>query len=204
MQKITRSFIDHLIKSVKIVDFMEKEYNYDFIKSKRSNWVNTNCPLPDHDDSNPSFGVNEESNLYSCFGCGSKGDIIKLVQTIEGLNFIESVQKISNFAGIDIELTNLDIKTQIKEFQDSLNDFYKQDSNFYPGNLSEISFLIAFSERTKRYLRKVNFDNEELMWIENLYFEIEKFSKEENYKKIEQIWNEFSKLSKKRYLNHGQ
>ena len=92
--KITRNFIDNLVKSIDIMEFMESAYDSDFIISKNSDWANTRCPMPDHDDGNPSFGVNTKSNTYNCFGCGATGDLIKLVQDVEGFNFVESIQKL--------------------------------------------------------------------------------------------------------------
>ena len=69
--KITRNFIDSLVKSIDIMEFMESAYDSDFIISKNSDWANTRCPMPDHDDGNPSFGLNNKSNTYNCFGCGA-------------------------------------------------------------------------------------------------------------------------------------
>lgn len=199
MKKIDRTFINNLIKEVKIIEYMESEYNSDFISNNKSIWFNTNCPSPNHNDDNPSFGVNDESNLFHCFGCGIKGDIIELVQIVEGYNFVESIQKLAQFANIDIEIANLDMKSIIKELNDNINDFFLEDQvNIYPGNLSENGFLMAFAERTKKYIRKKNFDINEINWIDSLYSDIEIFSKDKDYKKINELWTNFSKLCKMR------
>ncbi len=171
--KISKTFIS-TINKVNIVDFMESEYDSGFIYSKSSNWANTNCPMPKHDDNSPSFGVSLDDNLYNCFGCGAKGDLIQLVQSVEGLTFIESIQRISDFAGIEIELTNLDVKYLINEIQDSLNTqrLFNEDEIF-PGRLNETNFLNAFSERTKKYLRSKNCNKEDILWIDDIYKQID-------------------------------
>jgi len=35
------------------------------------------CPLPDHDDSSPSFRVFDRG--FICFGCGARGGVLDLV-----------------------------------------------------------------------------------------------------------------------------
>lgn len=202
-QTITRKYIDYLLQNVKIRDYMEDEYNLDFVESKMSKWANTCCPMPNHDDSNPSFGVNEESNLYNCFGCGATGDVIKLVQTVEGLQFIEAIQKLSKYAGVEVETTNLDIKYLINEFKASIQQYLEKDyENNFPGNLSESGFLMAFAERTKKHVRACNLDSRELKWVENMYKQIEIFSQKEDYKSIAKIWKQFAKESKERILKY--
>lgn len=202
MNKITRGFIDHLISSIPMVEFMEKEYDSYFLFNRRSEWANTNCPMPDHDDSSPSFGVNQENNLFHCFGCGNKGDIIKLVQKVEGLGFIEAIQRLANYANIDIELVNLDIKTIIKELSNNINDYFiDTNENIYPGGQNEIFFLLAFSERTKKHIRKSNYDNNEVKWVENKFRLIEELSEKKDINSIEKIWFSFNKESKER-LSH--
>ena len=43
------------------------------------------CPL--HSEKTPSFTVNEEKGVFYCHGCHEGGDVITLVQKIEGLDF---------------------------------------------------------------------------------------------------------------------
>lgn len=205
-QKITRQYIDHLLTNVNILDYMESEYDSYFIMPGHSEWANTNCPMPNHDDSSPSFGVHKTNNKYNCFGCGATGDIISLLQNVEGLTFVESVQKLSVFAGLEIETVNLDIKYIIRELSTSINEYLKKEnSSNFPGGLTENTFLIAFAERTKKHERKSNFISSETTWTEELFKAIEENIQSGNYKNINQIWSSFSKKSKERLeLLNGQ
>ena len=198
-EKITRQFLDHLIANVNLAEYMESEYDSYFSVSNMSDWLNTNCPMPNHDDNSPSFGVNNTSNRYNCFGCGATGDIIKLVQEVEGLNFVESIQKLSYFAGLELETTNLDLKYLVNEFNSSINNYLNKENNStFPGGLSEIGFLMAFSDRTKKFIRICNFDSDQIKWIDEVYIQLEKAITENNIKTIKTIWKDFSKLSKER------
>lgn len=193
--------MDHLIQNVNISEYMESEYDSYFTISNMSDWLNTNCPMPNHDDSSPSFGVNTTSNRYNCFGCGATGDIIKLVQEVEGLNFVESIQKLSFYAGLELETTNLDLKYLVNEFKNSINNYLNTENNCnFPGGLSEVGFLLAFSDRTKTYIRSCNFSRDQIKWIDEVYIDLEKAISEKNMKAVNNIWKNFSKLSKERKI----
>jgi DNA primase len=40
-------------------------------------WFTGRCPLPDHDDSTPSFYIYSPGR-YHCYGCGGRGDVVDL------------------------------------------------------------------------------------------------------------------------------
>lgn len=203
VQKINRAFIDQLLETVSILDYMESEYDSDFIVGK-SGWANTNCPMPNHDDNSPSFGVNIDNNKYNCFGCGQTGDVIKLVQKVEGLNFIEAIQKLSDFAGVDIEIVNLDLKYLIKELSSTINDYFSTDEiSKFPGGLSEAAFLIVLSEKTKKYERACNYEKSECLWIEEIYKQVEFDIENKNFKNIDKLWKNFSKMIKERKIHEN-
>jgi hypothetical protein len=196
-QKITRSFIENLNQSVNIVNFMEDNYHSDFLFSKSSDWANTNCPLPNHEDNSPSFGVNISNNKYNCFGCNAKGDLINLVQEVEGLNFVEAIQKIALYANIDIETTDLDMKYLVNELQDSIKKYLKQSEELsdFPGGLDEIHFLLAMSQKVKKFERKYNFDVSVINWTEKYYKDLENHIANQDFKQIKILWKNFSKNS---------
>lgn len=196
-QKITRNFIEHLNQTVNIVDFMEENYHSDFLFSKSSDWANTNCPLPNHDDNSPSFGVNILNNKYNCFGCNAKGDLINLVQEVEGLNFVEAIQKIASYAKIDIETTDLDMKYLVNEMQDTIKKYLNQteESFDFPGGLNEISFLLAMSQKIKKFERKYNHHSALTQWTEDYYKNLESLIAKQDYKQIKSLWKNFTKTS---------
>lgn len=196
-QKITRAFIETLNQTVNIVNFMEDCYHSEFLFSKSSDWANTNCPLPNHEDNSPSFGVHISNNKYNCFGCNAKGDLINLVQEVEGLNFVEAIQKIASYANIDIETTDLDMKYLVNELQDSIKKYINQseESNDYPGGLNEINFLLAFSEKVKKFERKYSNNPNIVNWTEEYYKTLESLINKQDYKQIKNMWKNFSKVS---------
>ena len=196
--KITRQFIDNLVKSIDIMGFMESEYDSDFIISKHTDWANTRCPMPDHDDGNPSFGVNTKTNTYNCFGCGATGDLIQLVQDVEGLNFVEAIHKLSVFAKIDIETVDFDVKYLMREVSNTIKKYLEKENNSsnYPGGLSEVDFLITFSEKIKKYERLNNYHPEFIAWTDCVYKQIDEDLHKENFNNLNLLWKNFIKDAK--------
>ncbi|MGZ8724693.1 MAG: DNA primase, partial [Aeromicrobium sp.] len=58
------------------------------------------CPF--HDEKSPSFNVRPSLGSYYCFGCGASGDVFKFLQEIEGLGFVEAVERLANKYGIQL------------------------------------------------------------------------------------------------------
>jgi DNA primase len=61
-----------------------------------------NIPCPLHNDKDPSFHVYEETNSWYCFGCLKGGDIIDLVEAVEGIDFLMAVQRLGEWSGSPI------------------------------------------------------------------------------------------------------
>ena len=58
------------------------------------------CPF--HDEKTPSFNVTPARGLWYCFSCAEGGDVIKFVQKIDSLSFVEAVERLAGRAGIDL------------------------------------------------------------------------------------------------------
>ncbi len=69
------------------------------LKKRGRNWVGL-CPF--HPDKDPSFSVNEDKQIFYCFGCGEGGNVFKFLMKIQGLSFQEAVRSLAQKYGITI------------------------------------------------------------------------------------------------------
>jgi len=50
------------------------------------------CPMPDHDDPNPSMVLHLRTDRFHCFGCGAHGDVIQWVRGVYRVSVSEAVE----------------------------------------------------------------------------------------------------------------
>lgn len=53
------------------------------ILSRAGAWVKCECPMPDHEDNNPSASVNVDEGIFKCHACGARGDGYDIVEARE-------------------------------------------------------------------------------------------------------------------------
>ncbi len=58
------------------------------------------CPF--HDEKSPSFHVTPARQFWHCFGCGEGGDVISFLQRIDGLGFVEAVERLAEKYGVQL------------------------------------------------------------------------------------------------------
>lgn len=58
------------------------------------------CPF--HAEKTPSFHVQEEKQIFHCFGCGEGGDLLHYIMKREGLAFPEAVRQLAGRAGVEL------------------------------------------------------------------------------------------------------
>ncbi len=56
------------------------------------------CPLPSHSDKTPSFTIFSDGRCH-CFGCSYSNNIFDLVQKMDGITFVEAVEKVKREIG---------------------------------------------------------------------------------------------------------
>lgn len=59
------------------------------------------CPF--HKEKSPSFHVHPVKQVFHCFGCHKGGNVFTFVSAIEGLSFPETVRKLAERTGVEIQ-----------------------------------------------------------------------------------------------------
>jgi hypothetical protein len=88
-------------RRVSLTDVIGREVGRSFERRGKSD-VWCRCPLPGHEEATPSFHVDEERQLFHCFGCGRGGDLFELCRHLwsEG-TFVRVVDRLREIAGLE-------------------------------------------------------------------------------------------------------
>ena len=103
------------------------------------------CPF--HEEKTPSFNVTPARGLFYCFSCAEGGDAIKFVQKIDGLSFVEAVERLAGRAGIDLRYEQGGyVPGQEQSQRRRLIDAHRAAAEFYAERLggSEAAHARAF------------------------------------------------------------
>jgi hypothetical protein len=195
-KNVDLKFLRDVLDQVDIVEILEDEYDLYFQESS-GDWFNTNCPLPGHEDSSPSFGVNRETGAYHCFGCGESGDLLSFIRKMEGLSFRQGLERLFAITGIDPEKENNDIYRTLRDLKNTVDDFINFKVEYdLPGGISPVQFLITLSNRLKAFEKKNNYNPQAIEWVESIYEIADRSIMKEDYKKLNLIWKNLGKEMK--------
>ncbi|WP_026922870.1 DNA primase [Glycomyces arizonensis] len=116
------------------------------------------CPF--HDERSPSFNVTPARGVYHCFGCGVGGDAITFLTELDGLTFVEAIERLAARAGL--KLTYEDIDGRVRRgpsgqpgLKQRLLEAHTAAALFYTGQLVEPEAQIA-----RRFLADRGFDRD--------------------------------------------
>jgi DNA primase len=113
--------VEEIKKKLNIVDIVSEHVA---LKKKGKNHVGL-CPF--HGEKTGSFMVNEELQIYKCFGCGAGGDVYKFLMEVEGLDFSEALEKLAGKAGVKLaerKNENRDGKRELLEVHSLATEYY--------------------------------------------------------------------------------
>ena len=124
-----RDLIDEVISRSDIVNVISQ---YISLKNSGSSYSGL-CPF--HSEKTGSFHVNQNKQIYKCFGCGEGGDVINFIMKIENLDFMEAVKLLAQKNGIEFN-TNLSEadKKKMEEIK-LMQDIHLKAARFYFSNL---------------------------------------------------------------------
>ena len=95
------------------------------------------APCPFHQERTPSFVVNEERNMWHCFGCNKGGDAFAFVMEIENMNFREALEMLADRAGVELPRYNQESYKEEKSLKEKLGDALELATKFYEKQLWE-------------------------------------------------------------------
>lgn len=126
--RIPEEKIEEIRTAANIVDIIS---SYMPLKKKGRNFFG-NCPF--HNEKTPSFSVNEDKQIFHCFGCHAGGNVFKFLMDYKSISFLESVQEVADSVGIKIDMQGgVDQKHQ--DELETLYDINKEAAMLFYENL---------------------------------------------------------------------
>lgn len=101
------------------------------------------CPF--HGEKTPSFYLNEETQRFKCFGCGESGDVFNLIQQIEGLDFYETLKKLAEETGVELQTNNTPNRFQ------NLYDLNQIASDYFYAQLLENKAAYKYVHEARQF-----------------------------------------------------
>lgn len=111
------------------------------------------CPF--HTEKTPSFSVNADLGLYHCFSCQESGDAITFVRKLDGLDFVEAVERLASRAGIQLRYDSA-AAGKDRQRRERLTAAVQEAVDFYHRILLED----PRGGRARGYLRSRGFDGD--------------------------------------------
>jgi DNA primase len=111
------------------------------------------CPF--HDEKSPSFHVTPARQFFHCFGCQEGGDVIAFLMKIDGLSFVEAVERLADKYGVQLRREDGDVRDDRPRgpARSRLVEAHRVAQEFYAGQLATPDALAA-----RRFLDQRGFD----------------------------------------------
>ncbi|GBD92311.1 DNA primase [bacterium BMS3Abin04] len=135
--------IDEIRNSVSIVDFIS---GFVQLKKRGKNYIGL-CPF--HQEKTASFTVSEDKQIYHCFGCHAGGNIFKFLMDFKNISFVESVQEVAEFGGIQLSYQGKE-DSEKQSLQEELYEINLQAAKYF----SKILLKEPAGEVARNYFEK--------------------------------------------------
>ena len=119
------------------------------------------CPF--HSEKTPSFTVDEEKQLFHCFGCGVGGDVFSLVMEKENLGFPEALKYLAE--KYHVPLPQQRVNPQLLKLEEKLFNINEMALGFFRKNLFNTQEGAAALE----YLKKRNLSEDTIQALKMGY-----------------------------------
>ncbi|MFC2165015.1 DNA primase [Acidobacteriota bacterium] len=116
------------------------------------------CPF--HSEKTPSFTVDEEKQLFHCFGCGTGGDIFTLVMEKENLSFLEALRYLAEKYNIQLP-EKKSFSPQMQKLEERLYKISEDALAYFRRNL----FKTQEGEKALEYLHKRKITDETIQQL---------------------------------------
>lgn len=135
---IPQEVIEKVRESNDIVDIVSE---YVSLKKRGKNFVGL-CPF--HSEKTPSFSVQQNKQMYYCFGCGEGGNVITFLMKHRNLSFVEAVKQLAERANIVIPDKDNVVDYEKINLKEKLLQINRESAKFFYLNLQKTSEAVDY------------------------------------------------------------
>ncbi len=141
-----KQLVEEIISRIDIVDLISENV---VLKKSGSGFTGL-CPF--HQEKSPSFHVNNQKQIFRCFGCGEGGNIFQFYMKFYNLDFKNALKELADKCGVQIAYSEYNKEEADKkdEIKKTIYDIYEISAKFYRWNLEHQ----RFGESAREYLTK--------------------------------------------------
>lgn len=189
------SVVPDIKSRINIVDLIGE---YVRIQKTGANWKAL-CPF--HHEKSPSFMINEEKQIWHCFGCGKGGDVFGFLMEIESIDFKEALKILSEKTGVELpRFSNKRQETEDKDDRKKVLEILELATKFYEKQLWDGAGKVKILDYLKkRGLKEETIKEFRLGYAPSGWDNLMKFLSGRGYK-IEEIANTGLLVSKNNNL----
>lgn len=108
------------------------------------------CPF--HNEKHPSLYIYPKDNMFVCFSCGTRGDVVQFVQTYFGITFKEALNKIDKDFSLNLNKKTYknepEVEKTIKNVQNCLKEEKRKLYDEYCERLRVLNKVLLIVEKT--------------------------------------------------------
>ena len=153
MARYSQKKVEEILRTADIVDVISE-----FVSLQQAG-KNLKGLCPFHNEKTPSFFVSKERQLFNCFGCGEKGNVVGFIQKYKHLNYGEALNFLGEKYNIKPDHEDNFKRTDNKEKYYRINELAKQFFSLQLLNLET-------GKSGLEYLKSRGFDEQTLSYFE--------------------------------------
>ncbi|WP_336249624.1 DNA primase [Stomatohabitans albus] len=121
------------------------------------------CPF--HNEKTPSFSLDATKGVYHCFGCGVGGNAFTFLMELEGLNYVEAVERLAAQFGVTLHYERQSTRqAHAQSKRTRLRELLQEAATFYHQQLLGPDGESARRYLSKRHIQDAAIDHWNLGW----------------------------------------
>lgn len=138
------------------------------LKSSGAGRFMARCPF--HNEKTPSFSLDANKGVYHCFGCGVGGNAFTFLMELEGLTYVEAVERLAAQFGVTLRYEQMSTRqANAQSRRTRLREILAEAATFYHQQLLSPQGQIAKAYLSQRHIQDAAIDHWNLGWAPDIW-----------------------------------